>query len=168
MRIALLEAATQEYAAGGAFSVRDVARRACVNHGQIHHIFGGKQGLTRAMLAHLGGLQAQTVPEGAGSEEVIAAAAAAALADARFVRVLARRLLEEPDEPMFQERFPVVERLLATLAEHGVEDGAVLVGDGLARALGWAFFGPWIRQAAQLDDDACARIESAIAAPTKA
>ena len=34
-------------------SVRDVADRAGVNHGQIHHYFGGKRGLLEAAMQHL-------------------------------------------------------------------------------------------------------------------
>ena len=34
-------------------SVRDIAQRAGVNHGQIHHYFGGKRGLLEAAIRHL-------------------------------------------------------------------------------------------------------------------
>lgn len=34
-------------------SVRDVAARAGVNHGQVHHYFGGKRGLLNAAMTHL-------------------------------------------------------------------------------------------------------------------
>lgn len=36
-----------------AVSVRDIAQRAGVNHGQIHHYFGGKRGLLEAAIRHL-------------------------------------------------------------------------------------------------------------------
>ena len=36
-----------------AVSIRDIAARAGVNHGQIHHYFGGKRGLLAAAMHHL-------------------------------------------------------------------------------------------------------------------
>ncbi|MEY4163016.1 MAG: hypothetical protein RI939_1745, partial [Actinomycetota bacterium] len=36
-----------------ASTVRAVARRAGVNHGLVHHYFGGKEGLLRAAMTHL-------------------------------------------------------------------------------------------------------------------
>ncbi len=36
-----------------ASTVREVARRAGVNHGLVHHYFGGKEGLLRAAMTHL-------------------------------------------------------------------------------------------------------------------
>jgi TetR/AcrR family transcriptional regulator, repressor for neighboring sulfatase len=165
VRSALLDSAAAIYTEGAAFSVREVARRAGVNHGQVHHIFGGKAGLKRAMLSHLGGLQATAIGQGVEPETVLAAAAASSLADKRFVRALARRLLEDPEAPEIQDEFPVVERLRALADEAGVEGGDVLLGEGLARALGWAFFGPWIAQAAKLDPAACEAIERRLARP---
>jgi AcrR family transcriptional regulator len=55
VRTALVEAAAALLADAGprAVSVRDVARRAGVNHGQVHHYFGGKRGLLRAAMRHL-------------------------------------------------------------------------------------------------------------------
>ena len=36
-----------------ALSVRNIANRAGVNHGQVHHYFGGKRGLLEAAMRHL-------------------------------------------------------------------------------------------------------------------
>lgn len=55
VRTALVEAAAERLAEVGprALSVRDVARRAGVNHGQVHHYFGGKRPLLEAAMRHL-------------------------------------------------------------------------------------------------------------------
>ena len=55
VRTALLDAAAELLAEVGpeATSVRDVARRAGVNHGQVHHYFGGKRGLLEAAMRGL-------------------------------------------------------------------------------------------------------------------
>ena len=52
---ALIEAACEMLAESGprSMSVRKVAARAEVNHGQVHHYFGGKQGLIEAAMAQM-------------------------------------------------------------------------------------------------------------------
>jgi AcrR family transcriptional regulator len=55
VKAALIAAAGELLAEVGprALSIRNVADRAGVNHGQIHHYFGGKRGLLRAAMSQL-------------------------------------------------------------------------------------------------------------------
>lgn len=55
VKAALIDAACDMLAEVGprVLSIRNVAERAGVNHGQIHHYFGGKRGLLRAAMASL-------------------------------------------------------------------------------------------------------------------
>ena len=55
VKTALINAACEMLAESGpnAMSVRNVANRAGVNHGQVHHYFGGKEGLIEAAAARL-------------------------------------------------------------------------------------------------------------------
>jgi AcrR family transcriptional regulator len=55
VRSALIEAAAEMLGEIGpkSLTVRDLAERAGVNHGQIHHYFGGKRGLLVAAMRHL-------------------------------------------------------------------------------------------------------------------
>lgn len=55
VKAALIEAAAARLGEVGpsSVSVRDVARRAGVNHGQVHHYFGGKRGLLVAAMRKL-------------------------------------------------------------------------------------------------------------------
>ena len=55
VKAALIDAACDGLAELGprALSTRELAQRAGVNHGQIHHYFGGKRGLLRAAMASL-------------------------------------------------------------------------------------------------------------------
>jgi AcrR family transcriptional regulator len=55
VRSALVSAAAELLSEAGpsSISVRDVARRAGVNHGQVHHYFGGKRGLLVAAMRQL-------------------------------------------------------------------------------------------------------------------
>ncbi len=55
VKAALIDAAAARLSEAGpsSVSVRDVARRAGVNHGQVHHYFGGKRGLLIAAMRKL-------------------------------------------------------------------------------------------------------------------
>jgi AcrR family transcriptional regulator len=55
VKAALIEAAAERLGEVGPknLSVRDVAARAGVNHGQVHHYFGGKRGLLEAAIRSL-------------------------------------------------------------------------------------------------------------------
>ena len=52
-----------------ATSIRDVAKRAAVNHGLIHRHFGSKERLVGAVLAYLGPYLADLLATGAGATE---------------------------------------------------------------------------------------------------
>lgn len=166
IRAQLLDAATASYTSGGAFSVREVAAAAGVNHGQIHHLFGGKDGLKRAMLEHLGSRMLDRLggEDHADPRSMVQAAARAFLADdGRFARALARQMIESPTRDVAQARFPVVSALLA--AVDGLDAEArpaarVLLAEGLAKGLGWALFEPWIRKATRIDDAIVAQVEA--------
>lgn len=160
MREALLEAAIAAYGEG-TFTVRKVAARAGVNHGQIHHYFGGMDGLKQALLERLGGaidgdLAEVPLDDPVGLFEL---AGRATLANRRFVHALARRVLEDPETGGYQVRFPVVTRLKEAVRSALGEDGDVLLAEGLARSLGWVLFSGWITEAVGLDEAAVARVE---------
>lgn len=72
VRGALVEAAASGLAEVGprALSVRDVARRAGVNHGQVHHYFGGKRGLLVAAMRHLAQQHFDHARERAGDDAI--------------------------------------------------------------------------------------------------
>ncbi|HIF95149.1 MAG TPA: TetR/AcrR family transcriptional regulator [Myxococcales bacterium] len=55
VKTALIKAAAEMLGEVGpkSLSVRDLAERAGVNHGQVHHYFGGKRGLLEAAMRHL-------------------------------------------------------------------------------------------------------------------
>lgn len=168
IRRELIEAALASYTTGGTFSLREVAGLAGVNHAQIKHMFGGKDGLKRAMLEHIGedllaGIRAK---QPASVEALFEAAATTQLEDGgRFARALARHFLESPDA-VAQERFPVVSELMATLEQLPEADrprAKLILAERLALALGWALFAPWIRKATQLEEGLAQELESRIA-----
>ena len=146
--------------ASGQFSARQIARRAGVNHGQVHHLFEGKDGLHRAVLEHLAsGLDAEL--QGVDGPALANAALTATMADTRFVRFLATYLVEHPDDAIPQESFPVVRRLLDTFAEPEGPSRPQLAAM-LAAGLGWALFQRWIQTAMDLTDEESAEVETVI------
>ncbi len=167
VRTALIEAAIASYVGEAEFSVRRIASAAGVNHGQVHHYFGGKQGLRAAMLQFLDdALDDELAAAGDDMVALMRAAAGRLSTDRRYVRALARRLLEEPEAEHYQHDFAVVRRLRATLGAGDDEPWNLAMAEGLARALGWSFFGSWIRQALDLPDDTVRHLEARLVKPS--
>ncbi len=168
VRAALVQAAERAYAEGG-FTARKVAQRAGVNHGQVHHYFGGMDGLKQAVLEQLGEeLDARIEEEQpANLLALLDLAVSATLENKRFVLALARRVLEAPGAGNYQVRFPVVRRLKSALRGAAGPEGDVLLAEGLARTLGWALFGGWIAEAVGLDACAVERVRQRLAIVTE-
>ncbi|MGD8862266.1 MAG: TetR/AcrR family transcriptional regulator [Myxococcales bacterium] len=156
---ALIDAAVGLFAEQGpaAVSVRAVAERAGVNHGLVHRHFGSKEELQRAVFDHLAariaGSAAERMGDGGDPATVLRSALQAVTDEPRYVRALARALLDaEPDA--MQTRFPVLERLLSevrALQRRGVLDPALdarmLVAALGALGLGWMVFEPYLLKA---------------------
>jgi AcrR family transcriptional regulator len=161
----LLEAAIESYTQGGTFSVRDIAGRAGVNHAQIQHLFGGKDGLTKAMFEHMGRslLDRILTHDEESTEDMLKTAARVHLEDnGQFARALARHLIESPDA-VAQDTFPVVTEALAKLSQFPEEQQNRLrrvMAERLALGLGWSLFSPWIRKAMNLEDDIAEELEA--------
>ena len=151
-REALIEAAADLFAEQGDVSVRTIAARAGVNHGLVHHYFGGKEGLRSAVLTHLAARQAASMGTFDDGDPVALAQAALRVAteDERFFRVLARALLDGDVPAPMQSAYPVVRRLVHSLNELGVEDARTRVAEGIAVTFGWMLFAPWIAAATEL------------------
>ena len=161
MRSAILASAVDIASSGGPLSARAIARRAGVNHGQVHHLFAGKGGLHRAVLEHLAALLDARLATQSRSE-LAPAALEATLNDPRFVRFLAAYLIEYPDDAVPQESFPVVRRLAEAFGEPEGTTNRAKLGCMLAAGLGWALFRPWIQAALNLTEDEAAQVEAII------
>lgn len=155
VKAALIEAAIDLFARDGDASVRAVATHAGVNHGLVHHYFGGKQGLRMAVLERLAASLNRSLDTvtGTGAREVTRAALRVADQDPRMIKILARALLDGESPHRLQSSFPVVERLLAFPRAVDREATRALLAEGLAFAMGSLVFGPWIAAALGLDDE---------------
>ena len=158
VREALLEAATELFASHGAsaVSVRDIAKKARVNHGLVHRHFGSKSALQKEVVERLVAVvSANVVP--AESDDISSLirrtfeGTATATHDTYF-RILARALLDGEDVGSIQTRFPVAQMLVAAAEKSGVERPRMYVARRIATGLGWLLFEPYIRAATGLKD----------------
>jgi AcrR family transcriptional regulator len=160
VRAALVEAAADLFADKGDASVRAVAGRAGVNHGLVHHYLGGKQGLRAAVLDRLSAaIYGELEPRPGGSlRELGFAVLHRTEHDPRFVKILARALLDGELPEQLQTRFVVVERLRAAASSVDPAKARAGIAEGLALSLGTMVFGPWICAALGIDADELERI----------
>ncbi|MFP8874874.1 MAG: TetR family transcriptional regulator [Myxococcota bacterium] len=120
VKAALIEAACDGLADVGprALSTRALGERAGVNHGQIHHYFGGKRGLLRAAMASLAAEHWRNSLERAEGGPIPPALSLAE--DTRYWRATARAVIEgdlDLARVEIDEGFSVPRRALEALRE---------------------------------------------------
>lgn len=149
---ALIEAASDLLAEVGprATSVRDMAARAGVNHGQVHHYFGGKQGLLKEAMKTMARRHFESIRELSEGSPIPPPLATGE--DQRYVRAMMRATIEgdlelartEIDEGVSVSRSVLdfmTERL--GLAEPSI-DAKVAMAESTALQLGWLAFEPFL------------------------
>lgn len=156
---ALIEAAADLLAEMGParVSVRDIADRAGVNKGQIHHYFGGKQGLIEAAFRRVASEHFENARERGGDGLPVPLTLGL---DQRYLQSLVRIVLDgdletarlEFDEGLSVPRL-AMERL-TELAGLGEPDEALKaqLASVMAIELGWAAFAPFIQMAIDVED----------------
>jgi AcrR family transcriptional regulator len=156
---ALVEAARALFAEHGpdAVSLRDVARRAGVNHGLIHHYIGSRDDLLRLVFDR-STEQARRQVEGATD----VTAALRALRDlggasSDYSRLLAWALLEGHDPAEFHGRSSALDAVAGAAGEgddsRDSRDLRVALAMAVVQALGWKLFGRYAVLAAGLDGE---------------
>jgi TetR/AcrR family transcriptional regulator, repressor for neighboring sulfatase len=151
---ALVEAARALFAERGpdAVSLRDIARRAGVNHGLIHHYIGSRDDLLRLVFDRSTD-QARRQVEAAGD----VAAALQALrslgeGSTDYSRLLAWALLEGHDPAEFHGRSAALDAVV----QAGGDDSRELrlaLAMATVQTLGWKLFGRYALVAAGLDSE---------------
>ena len=174
---ALIVAASELLAEVGpkSMSVRDVAVRAGVNHGQVHHYFGGKQGLVQAALRHLASEHFAHVVQ--NSEPGAYPDALTLGQNQSYLRAVVRVILDGDLESAAIEIADDVSVARRSLAELTRRSGGELdiatraaFTAGLALELGWAAFEPFLFMLANVDradEDAVREIVRKIARPAQ-
>ena len=149
---ALVEAARALFVEHGpsAVSLRDVAKRAGVNHGLIHHYIGGREDLLRLVFS--------VSTEHARDEVAAAADPVDALRSLRdvggtsddYTRLLAWALLEGRDPASFHGRSSALDAVVATAGSDS-HDLRVALAMAMVQTLGWKLFGGYALAAAGLE-----------------
>jgi len=146
---ALIDAATFLLAERGpnAVTVRMIAERAGVNHGLVHHYFGSKQGLVRAVMADIAERGRVSLERGGGVPLVVSDPDFASLTS----RVFARIVLDDAVSPEEMESFPGFRTLARAYGERSGLTGDELelfTAQSLALLSGWMLFEDWFLRAA--------------------
>jgi AcrR family transcriptional regulator len=149
---ALIDAACNLLAEVGprATSVRDIANRAGVNHGQVHHYFGGKRPLLEEAMRQMAQLHRRAMRELSGDQVI--PPPLAVLEDQRYLRALVRATIEgDVDLARIEidEGISVGRAILDFLTERrGLDDPPldikVALAEGMAMQLGWIALEPFL------------------------
>ena len=149
---ALIKAARELFAERGpsAVSLRDIARRAGVNHGLIHHYIGSRDDLLRLVFS-VSMDHARAEVEGSES----AAAGLGALRQLgqgsdEYTRLLAWALLEGYDPAAFHGRSSALDAVVAA-GDNDSRQLRVALAMAMVQTLGWKLFGSYVVAAAGLD-----------------
>lgn len=151
---ALLAAARELFAQHGpsAVSLRDVARRAGVSHGLIHHYIGSRDDLLR-MVFDRSTVRARSSIEGASSpaDGIERLRTMAGTGNDEYTRLLAWSVLEGRDPVDFHGRSPALDAIIATDPDSSREL-RLAVAAAMVQTLGARLFGPYALTAAGLGD----------------
>ena len=148
VRAALIEAASDLFAERGParVSVREVAASAGVNHGLVHHYFGSKDALLRAVLDDLAAHVADEVATWDGTDGLFATGQSTA----RHARITAYLLLDANNPAEVQTAFPAIDALVRELRRRGIteHEARARAAQVSALVLGWQLFEPFVVKAA--------------------
>lgn len=133
-----------------AMSVRGIAERAGVNHGLVHHYFGGKDGLLQAAMTQLVEQHAVFAREQSHGSPV--PAPLALKEDQKYLRAVVRSVLDDEME-LAQTELTAGVSVPRTALEHAVSkkklekadvETKALFSIGMAMEMGWAALEPFI------------------------
>jgi AcrR family transcriptional regulator len=160
VRAALVEAAAEMLADVGprALSVRDIARRAGVNHGQVHHYFGSKRSLLEAAMRKLAQDHVDQMTRLSGGRPVPPALALAE--DPAYWRAVCQVVMEgdlELARLEIDEGISVPRRTLRALEQRRADAGSNLAFKArfaamMALNLGWVAFEEFVLLATDVDE----------------
>lgn len=158
---ALIEAAGDLLAQVGprATTVRDIAARAGVNHGQVHHYFGGKRGLLKETMRRMARAHHEAIIEISGAHPVPPPLATPA--DERYWRAVVRATIEGDIDlagTEVEEGVSVSRQVLEYFtARRGLTEAPldlkVALAEGTATQLGWMALEPFLFLVAGVEAD---------------
>ena len=150
---ALVTAARELFAEHGpdAVSLRDVARRAGVSHGLIHHYIGSRDDLLRLVFDR--STDHARAEIGSATDPIAALRLLRDLGGGSddYSRLLAWSLLERRDPAVFHGRSSALDAIIATDPE-GSDELRFAVAAAMVQILGWKLFGSYALTAAGLQE----------------
>ncbi|HEX2576959.1 MAG TPA: helix-turn-helix domain-containing protein [Aquihabitans sp.] len=151
VRRALIVAAAELFArrGPGAVTVREVAAAAGVNHGLVHHYFGGKDLLVGAVLDHLAEQAAEEVATRVDPSVIYADGGPTAM----HGRIVAHLLVGGADPAPLRRSFPAMDALRARFRDGGLppDEASERSAQVVAMIMGWQFFEPFLTEANGLE-----------------
>jgi len=147
---ALVEAARELFAERGpaAVSLRDVAKRAGVNHGLIHHYIGSRDDLLRLVFTTSTARARDEIDGTIGAADAVRVLRKVGGDNDEYTRLLAWALLEGHDPADFHGRSAALDAIAGDS-----RDVRVALAIAMVQALGWKLFGRYALIAAGLSDD---------------
>lgn len=153
----ILAAATELFheRSPAAVSLREIARRAGVNYGLIHHYYGSKEAVLAEVFrasAEQGGRLLADAPDSGTALSRLARDPRA------FARMLAWAVLDSDTSQVFAERSPAMRRVADLVDREWGEppsagfDSRVVAATAVLTVLGWSLFAPYLLPAAGLGD----------------
>jgi TetR/AcrR family transcriptional regulator, repressor for neighboring sulfatase len=149
---ALVEAARALFVEYGpsAVSLRDIARRAGVNHGLIHHYIGTREDLLHLVFSRSTDHARQEIADAADPVDALRTLRAVGGTSDDYTRLLAWALLDQRDPAAFHGRSSALDAVVAT-AGGDSRQLRVALAMAVVQTLGWKLFGGYALAAAGLD-----------------
>jgi AcrR family transcriptional regulator len=157
---AVIDAASELFASHGysGVSIRDIAKKADVNHGLIYRHFGSKENLRRRTLQYMADAMLVDVQDAGTLGEFSLRAFRALEKHERFWRILARTILDGQGTKDIHKRYPMAVHMIERV-EQAIKDGTIrrdldpkmIVASMFSFSCGYILFEPFILSAVGLD-----------------
>jgi AcrR family transcriptional regulator len=145
-------------------SLREIARRADVNYGLIHHYYGTKDAILAELLRRASAAGAARMRDSVTIDDALVALTSGT-SRSTHAQMLAWALLDGVDPAKLVEVSPAIARLTELIAAEqahgraapdgpgdGAPDPRVVAATAVSAILGWQFFRPFVTAIAGLDD----------------
>lgn len=158
---ALVQAARELFVMHGPSSVslRDVARRAGVNHGLIHHYIGSRDDLLRLVFAAATDRARQEVEGANDPVSALHSLRRVGGVSSDYSRLLAWALLEGHDPADFHGRSSAVDAIVGT-SHRDSRELRVRLAMAMVQTLGWKLFGAYALAAVGLTGEDADKVRS--------
>lgn len=142
---------------------RELAKKASVNYGLIHHYFGGKNNAFREAFQQLAGQYVQDARSGGEHDWILNMGRLPQ--DSALWKVLAHAAMDRPSLGILGWDYPLIR---ARLHDRATSDGTTVaaaktsMAEAFCLALGWTAFQPFIQEALGLEESEIEKVGESI------